>query len=139
VVVVTEFRIWGPKNYYKTSGLRPLSSLHLADLKYACRIALALVYRLAPLFQSESPPSSSPPRHGIVLAPAAMSNLAPSEQGDERAPLLQTRKRVDPTPLPARQMFGLLSLLLAEPIMSLSILPYINEVRPAFRRSSTAT
>jgi hypothetical protein len=36
-------------------------------------------------------------------------------------------------------MFGLLSLLLAEPIMSMSILPYINEVRPAFRRSSTAT
>lgn len=79
------------------------------------------------------------PRHGIVLAPAAMSNLGPSEQDDERAPLLQTRKRVDPTPLPAGRMFGLLSLLLAEPIMSMSILPYINEVRPALRRSSTAT
>jgi hypothetical protein len=55
-----------------------------------------------------------------------MPNADSTMQDDEHIPLLQSR----PTPLPARQMSALMLLLLAEPIMGLSILPYINEVCP---------
>ena len=63
----------------------------------------------------------------------------PTEQNDahEHTPLL--RGHVTPTPLPARQMFGLLALLLAEPVMCMSILPYINEVCPAFLVPASTT
>ena len=65
-----------------------------------------------------------------------MPDPEPIVQNDEYTPLF--RRRVDPTvtPLPATQVFGLSLLLLAEPIMSLSILPYINEV--CFRRPGSA-
>lgn len=49
---------------------------------------------------------------------------------DERTPLLQ--EYVYPTPLPARQMFASLPLSVADFTMSLSFMPYINEVRPVF-------
>ncbi|KAI0000676.1 hypothetical protein BJV74DRAFT_882747 [Russula compacta] len=45
---------------------------------------------------------------------------------DERTPLLQ--EHVYPTPLPARQMFASLPLILADVTMSLSFMPYINEL-----------
>jgi hypothetical protein len=51
-----------------------------------------------------------------------------SEHDDERAPLLE---RVHPTPLPKGQMFAMLLLMMAEPTISLSIMPYINEVGSA--------
>jgi hypothetical protein len=51
------------------------------------------------------------------------------EHGDERTPLLKERKYVTvPTPLPTGQISSLLLLMIAEPVMSMSILPYINEV-----------
>ncbi len=50
----------------------------------------------------------------------------PIEQNDERTPLL--RKRAHPTPLLTGQTFSLLLLMIAEPVMGLSIMPYINEV-----------
>lgn len=65
-----------------------------------------------------------------------MPDIEPTVQDDdEYTPLFQ--RPVDPTPLPTTQVFGLSLLLLAEPIMSLSILPYINEVcfRPAWQCS----
>jgi hypothetical protein len=64
-----------------------------------------------------------------------MPGPEPTVQDDEHTPLF--RRRVDPTPLPTTQVFGLSLLLLAEPIMGLSILPYINEV--CFRRPGSAT
>ena len=59
-----------------------------------------------------------------------MQHVQTAEQDDEHTTLLP--RPVGPTPLPTGQMFGLWSLLLAEPVMSLSIFPYINEVRPLF-------
>jgi len=59
-----------------------------------------------------------------------MQHPQTTEQDDERTPLL--RRPVRPTPLPTGQMFALWMLLLAEPVMSMSIFPYINEVRPSF-------
>lgn len=59
-----------------------------------------------------------------------MQHVQTAEQDDEHTALL--RGPVGPTPLPTGQMFGLWSLLLAEPVMSMSIFPYINEVRPLF-------
>ena len=61
----------------------------------------------------------------------------PTEQNDEHTSLLPGHVR--PTPLPAGQMFALLSLLLAEPVMCMSILPYINEVCPALVVPGTIT
>jgi hypothetical protein len=51
-------------------------------------------------------------------------------QGDERTPLI--RSRVELTPLPTRQLFILTLLMITQPLMSLSILPYINEVCYSF-------
>jgi hypothetical protein len=68
-----------------------------------------------------------------------MADTELTGQNGENIPLLQ--RGVDPTgptPLPRGQMFGLLSLLLAEPVMCLSIMPYINEVCSRFRRPDTA-
>jgi len=84
----------------------------------------------------------------LVLAPlAAMSDQEPTtRKNGELAPLLGGRVSQDPTPLPRGpisgpltktappnplpkgQMFALLLLMTAEPVMGLSILPYINEV-----------
>ncbi len=50
----------------------------------------------------------------------------PLEQNDEHTPLL--RERSHPTPLPTGQLFALLLLMIVEPVMGLSIMPYINEV-----------
>jgi hypothetical protein len=52
------------------------------------------------------------------------------ECNDERTPLLPEREY--PTPLPTGQMFSLLLLMIAEPVMSVSIMPYITEVRSSF-------
>ncbi|KAI9507533.1 MFS general substrate transporter [Russula earlei] len=49
-----------------------------------------------------------------------------TKPNDERAPLL--RERVHPTPLPKSQIIPLLLLMITEPVMSLSIMPYINEL-----------
>ena len=59
-----------------------------------------------------------------------MQHPQTTEQDDEHTLLL--RRPVRPTPLPTGQMFALWMLLLAEPVMSMSIFPYINEVRPSF-------
>jgi len=45
---------------------------------------------------------------------------------DEHTPLLQQRRK--PTPLPRGQTFALLLLMTAEPLMSLSIMPYVSEL-----------
>jgi len=47
-------------------------------------------------------------------------------ENDEHTPLLQQHRK--PTPLPRAQTFSLLLLMIAEPLMSLSIMPYVNEV-----------
>ena len=57
----------------------------------------------------------------------AMSSQKLIEQNDESAPLL--RETAHPNPLPKGQMFALLLLMTAEPVMGLSIMPYINQVR----------
>lgn len=59
-----------------------------------------------------------------------MQHPRATEQDDEHTPLL--RRFVGPTPFPTGQMFGLWPLLLAEPVMWMSVFPYINEVRPSF-------
>ncbi|KAI0270439.1 MFS general substrate transporter [Gloeopeniophorella convolvens] len=47
----------------------------------------------------------------------------------EQTPLLRKDVKLSkPTPLPKMQLFGLMLLLLAEPIMSLSVLPYISQL-----------
>ena len=51
-----------------------------------------------------------------------------TEQNDERSPLL--RRSGYRTPLPAGPLFALLFLMIAEPVMALSVMPYINEVCP---------
>ena len=48
------------------------------------------------------------------------------ERNDESAPLLG--ETTQPNQLPKGQMFALLLLMTAEPLMGLSIIPYINEV-----------
>jgi len=53
----------------------------------------------------------------------AVQELA--ENNNERAPLLPERAS---TPLPRGQLFSLLLLIVAEPLMSSSIMPYINEL-----------
>ena len=55
-----------------------------------------------------------------------MSSQELIEQDDERVPLL--RGTAHPTPLPKGQMFALLLLMTAEPLMGWSIMPYITEV-----------
>ena len=57
-----------------------------------------------------------------------MPSQEPTEQNDERSPLLRQSRH--PTPLPAGQLFALLLLMIAEPVMAFSVLPYINEVCP---------
>jgi len=59
-----------------------------------------------------------------------MQSQGTIEQNDEseHIPLLPQAKRVHPTPLPTGQLFALLLLMIAEPVTSLSIMPYINEV-----------
>ena len=57
-----------------------------------------------------------------------MSSQELIEQDEESAPLLG--ETTHPNPLPKRQMFALLLLMTAEPLMGLSIMPYINEVCP---------
>ena len=57
-----------------------------------------------------------------------MSSQELIEQDEESAPLLG--ETTHPHPLPKRQMFALLLLMTAEPLMGLSIMPYINEVCP---------
>jgi len=52
-----------------------------------------------------------------------------TEQADETAPLL--RETAHPNPLPKGQMFASLLLMTAEPLMGLSIMPYITEVCPS--------
>jgi len=52
------------------------------------------------------------------------------QQNDERTPLL--RKHAPPTPLPTGQLFALSLLMVAEPLIGLSIVPYINEVCSSF-------
>ena len=47
-----------------------------------------------------------------------------TEQNDERSPLL--RRSGYRTPLPAGPLFALLFLMIAEPVMALSVMPYIN-------------
>ena len=49
-----------------------------------------------------------------------------TQQNDERTPLLL--KPPLPTPLPTGQLFALSLLMIAEPLIGLSIVPYINEV-----------
>ena len=51
-------------------------------------------------------------------------------QNDERTPLLL--KLAHPTPLPTGQLFALSLLMIAEPLIGLSIVPYINEVCSSF-------
>ena len=53
-----------------------------------------------------------------------------TEQDDERSPLIRQSRH--PTPLPAGQLFALLLLMIAEPVMAFSVLPYINEVCLSF-------
>jgi hypothetical protein len=53
-----------------------------------------------------------------------------TEQDDERSHLL--RRSGHPTPLPAGPLFALLLLMIAEPVMALFVMPYINEVSPSF-------
>ena len=55
-----------------------------------------------------------------------MSSQELIEQNDESAPLLQ--ETAHPNSLPKGQMFALLLLMTAEPVMVFSILPYINQV-----------
>ena len=55
-----------------------------------------------------------------------MSSQELIEQNDESTPLL--RETAHPNPLPKGQIFALLLLMTAEPVMSLSIIPYINQV-----------
>jgi len=59
-----------------------------------------------------------------------MPAQATIEQNDEseHIPLLPQAKGVHPTPLPKRQLFALMLLMIVEPVTSLSIMPYINEV-----------
>jgi hypothetical protein len=57
-----------------------------------------------------------------------MSSHERIEQNDEGTPLLRVRETVHPNPLPKGQMFALMLLMTAEPLMGLSILPYITEV-----------
>ena len=52
------------------------------------------------------------------------------EQDNERTPLLPARRY--PTPLPTGQMSALMFLMIAEPMMSVCIMPYINEVCSPF-------
>ena len=52
-----------------------------------------------------------------------------AEQNDERSPLL--RQSEHRTPLPAGPLFALLLLMIAEPVMALCVMPYINEVCPS--------
>ena len=61
-----------------------------------------------------------------LTAIAAMSSQELIEQDEENAPLLGEISHSNP--LPKGQMFALLLLMTAEPLMSLSIMPYINEV-----------
>ena len=55
-----------------------------------------------------------------------MSSQELIEQDDESVPLL--RGTAHPNPLPKGQMSALLLLMTAEPLMGLSIMPYITEV-----------
>ena len=52
------------------------------------------------------------------------------QQNDEHTPLLHMPPRA--TPLPTGQLFALSLLMTAEPLIGLSILPYINEVCSSF-------
>jgi len=52
-----------------------------------------------------------------------------NEQNDERSPLL--RQSGHPTPLPSGQLLALLLVMITEPLMAFSVMPYINEVRPS--------
>jgi len=58
----------------------------------------------------------------------AFQELADTEPNDEYTPLLKDKEHAHPTPLPRGQMISLLLLMISEPLMSLSIMPYINEV-----------
>ena len=51
------------------------------------------------------------------------------EAVDEETPLLQRKQQKAPTPLPYLQIGIVLLLQLCEPLCSMSIYPYINEVR----------
>ncbi|KAI0260280.1 major facilitator superfamily domain-containing protein [Gloeopeniophorella convolvens] len=58
-----------------------------------------------------------------------MSPSMPEDIADEETPLIQRENaRREPTPLPVTQILVLLLLQLAEPITSLSISPYINQL-----------
>jgi len=58
-----------------------------------------------------------------------MSSQELIKQNDESAPLLpETAHPNKPNPLPKGQMFALLLLMTAEPVMGLSIMPYITQV-----------
>lgn len=51
------------------------------------------------------------------------------EAADEETPLLKQKQQKAPTPLPKLQIGIVLLLQLCEPLCSMSIYPYINEVR----------
>jgi len=55
-----------------------------------------------------------------------------NERTGEEIPLIRRHVIPTPTPLPVRQLCGLLPQLVVEPMISSSIAPYINEVSPVF-------
>jgi len=55
-----------------------------------------------------------------------------NEQTYEETPLIQRHAVRTPTPLPVRQLCGLLPILVVDPMISSSIAPYINKVSSVF-------